>query len=166
MHKLFLAIEKTMGMDDATWARHTNPLSGWTRLSILPLIVLSVWSRVWIGWWALVPILITLVWTWVNPRLFPPPASIDNWMSYGVLGEKIWLRNKTDPAIAHHRSMVRILTFSGILGAVFLIFGLILLSPILTISGLLVTVLSKLWFLDRMVWVYRDMHLNNPNQNT
>lgn len=87
-------------------------------------------------------------------------------MSYGVLGEKIWLRNKTDPAIAHHRSMVRILTFSGILGAVFLIFGLILLSPILTISGLLVTVLSKLWFLDRMVWVYRDMHLNNPNQNT
>mgnify|MGYP000427418669 CR=1 FL=1 len=34
--------ERIMGMDDATWQRHSNPLSGWSRVSILPLITLAV----------------------------------------------------------------------------------------------------------------------------
>ena len=44
-------LERLMKMDDAAWKRHANPWSAWTRTLILPLLALTVWSRVWIGWW-------------------------------------------------------------------------------------------------------------------
>jgi hypothetical protein len=42
-------LERLMGMDDATWARHANPWSGWTRVTIVPLLSSANWSRVWLG---------------------------------------------------------------------------------------------------------------------
>ncbi|MCM5553971.1 DUF6653 family protein [Pleomorphomonas sp. NRK KF1] len=156
--KSFRAAETMMGMSDAAWSRHTNPWSGWSRLSVLPLLALAAWSRVWIDWWALAPIALVLAWTWLNPRLFPPPASTDNWMSRGVIGERIWLARSQDPALAHHRPVVRALTALGVAGAVILLAGLILLDLPLTGTGLAVAMLSKLWLLDRMVWVERDSH--------
>lgn len=78
-----------MGMTPQVWARHSNPWSGWSRLTVLPLFALAVWSRIWLGWGALGPILLVLVWTWLNPRIFATPKRTDNWMSRGVLGEQI-----------------------------------------------------------------------------
>jgi hypothetical protein len=78
-------------MDEATWARHTNPWSVFTRTLVLPLVIVAVWSRVWIGGWAMGLVAIALLWNWINPRLFPPPASTDNWASKSVLGEQIWV---------------------------------------------------------------------------
>ena len=74
-------LERSMAMDDATWARHASPWSVWTRIPILPLLALAIYSRVWLGWWALVPTVLLLVWTVVNPRAFPPPARLDSWAS-------------------------------------------------------------------------------------
>lgn len=108
--------EKVMGMDDATWARHANPWSGWTRMSILPLFALAVWSRVWLGWWALGPVALVLIWTWANPRIFPAPRSLDNWMSQGVLGERIWLARKERPIPTHHARATQALTIASALG--------------------------------------------------
>ena len=62
-------------MDDAAWARHANPWSGWSRLTTLPLLILSLWSRQWLGWWALVPTALSLAWLWLNPHLFPPRST-------------------------------------------------------------------------------------------
>jgi hypothetical protein len=56
--------EGLMGMSDDVWSRHANPQSGWSRLSIPPLIALAVWSRDWIGWWSLLAIVLVCVWTW------------------------------------------------------------------------------------------------------
>lgn len=152
----FRFAERIMGMNAATWARHANPWSGWSRLSILPLLAIAAWSRVWIGWWALAPIVLLLVWTWLNPRLFPPPASTDNWMSRGVLGERIWLAHGRDPALAHHRPIVGALTTAGAVGALLLFIGLILPDLPFTVAGLAIAMLSKLWLLDRMVRVHRE----------
>lgn len=150
----FHGAEKAMGVTAAVWDRHANPWSGWSRVSILPLFALAVWSRVWIGWWALVPVGLVMLWTWVNPRLFPPPRSTDNWMSRGVLGERVWLARQQDAALAAHRPVVRALTLAGVAGAVCLLAGLALLNLPLTFAGLAVAMQSKLWLLDRMVWVY------------
>ena len=48
-------------MTPEVWARHANPWSGWTRVAILPLFVLAIWSRAWLGWWALVPLALLVV---------------------------------------------------------------------------------------------------------
>ncbi|WP_322891981.1 MULTISPECIES: DUF6653 family protein [unclassified Yoonia] len=145
-----------MTMNDDVWVRHTNPWSGWSRVSILPLLALAVWSRIWIGWWALVPLSVVLLWTWLNPRVFPPPASVDNWMSMGVTGERIWLARSQNPALAHHAPIVRTLVAAATVGAVLLFAGLVMLNLTLTMTGLAVTMLSKLWILDRMVWIYSE----------
>ena len=153
---VFHRTEAAMGMTPQVWARHSNPWSGWSRLTVLPLLALAVWSRIWLGWGALGPILLVLVWTWLNPRIFATPRRTDNWMSRGVLGEQIWLRQKDAPELQHHRPVVRMLTFISGAGGLIYLLGLILLSPGLTFTGLAAAMLGKLWMLDRMVWISED----------
>ena len=145
--------ERAMGMDEATWARHANPWSGWTRVSILPLFALAVWSRVWLGWGALVPLALVLAWTWINPRLFAEPKSLDNWMSQAVLGERVWLARQDRPIARHHQNSARLLSIAAGIGVVILVYGLWALDIGFTIAGLILAMGAKLWFLDRMVWL-------------
>lgn len=147
---VFRCAERIMGMDARIWARHANPWSGWSRLSILPLFALAVWSRVWIGWWALLPVAAVLIWAWLNPRIFPVPASTESWMSRGVLGERIWLDRGGEPGLDRHRPAIRALILAGIGGTALLLVGLVFLDLPLTVAGLAVAMGSKLWLLDRM----------------
>lgn len=144
-------------MSDKIWARHANPWSVWTRFTALPLLVAAVWSRAWIGWWSLVPVVASVVWIWLNPHVFPRPPSTDNWASRAVLGERVWLNRKAVPVPARHRLMPNILSLVSGLGLPFLIYGLIRLDPWPTLLGVVLVYAGKLWFLDRMVWLYEDM---------
>ena len=149
--------EKVMDMDASTWSRHTNPWSGWSRLSTLPLLAVAIWSRVWLGWGALIPIAVVFFWTWLNPRLFPAPRSTDNWMSRGVIGERLWLSGDPLTLPAHHVRMARLLSMASLIGVLVLVCGLTVLDPGFTVAGVATTMLSKLWFLDRMVWLAHDV---------
>jgi hypothetical protein len=144
-------------MDDETWARHANPWSVWTRAPILPLLALAIWSRAWIGWWALLPVLALLAWTWVNPRVFPPPRSTDSWPSRAVLGERLWLARTTVPVPERHRRLPTGLNAVAAAGGVLLTLGLIWQLPWAALTGCAVALLAKLWYLDRMVWLTFDM---------
>ena len=66
-------VEQAMVMSDLAWARHANPWSVWTRVPILPLLALAIWSRVWIGAWCWLPLALLIAWILWNPRAFPPP---------------------------------------------------------------------------------------------
>lgn len=114
--------EKLMRMDDEAWARHANPLSVWSRFSLLPLFALAVWSREWIGWWALVPVALVLLWNWVNPRLFGPPRSLDSWASKGVMGERLYLDRQTVRVREEHVRTARVLSAASALGAFILVY--------------------------------------------
>lgn len=83
-----------MRMDDATWRRHANPWSVWTRATVLPLIILAVWSRVWIGRWSLVLVALSVLWMWLHPRVFGEPKTSRHWASRGVMGERVWLNRR------------------------------------------------------------------------
>jgi hypothetical protein len=148
--------ESIMSMDEATWARHANPWSGWSRLTTLPLLALAIWSRVWIGWGAIIPIAAVVFWVWLNPRLFPVPQSTDNWMSRGVLGERVWLSGDRSTLPAHHLRMARLLSAVSFVGVLVIGYGLIVLDEGFTLAGIAISMLSKLWFLDRMVWLLQD----------
>ena len=150
-------LESLMGMDDAAWQRHANPWSVWTRIPILPLLVLGIWSRAWIGWWCLVPIAVLMVWTFINPRVFPKPASTDSWASKATFGERIWLNHARLPIPRHHLQFSHMLNAVTALAIIPLVYGVVTYAPLVTVLGLAMVVLSKLWFLDRMVWLYQDM---------
>ncbi|RCV88349.1 hypothetical protein DU505_13730 [Billgrantia montanilacus] len=156
-----MAYERAMAamfrMNEQTWARHANPWSVWTRNTALPLLVVAIWSRVWLGWWALVPLALALLWTWLNPRLFPVPASTRNWASKAVLGERVWLNRRQVPIPAHHSRALHLLSAIAALGLPFLAWGLYNLQLWPTLLGSVLIYAGKLWFLDRMVWLYQDM---------
>jgi len=149
-------------MDDETWRRHANPWSVWTRNSVPPLLILALWSRVWLDWWSLLPIAVALLWTWLNPRLFSPPESLDSWASKGVLGERIWLNREDVPVPEHHRSVPTLLSTISAIGVAFIIWGVAALRPWPTIFGTAVLYLGNLWHFDRMVWLFEDMKDATP----
>jgi hypothetical protein len=152
----------SFAMTDPVWERHQNPLSGLTRLPILPLMILSVYARTWIGWWCLVPLALLLLWTWVNPRVFGPPAHTHHWLSRAVMGERVWLNAAAVPIPVHHgRAAARLSVLSG-LGLIPLAWGLWVLDPWAVVTGCVVVLLAKLWFLDRMTWLYAEMAAQHP----
>jgi hypothetical protein len=150
-------VARAFRLDDAGWARHANPWSGWSRMAVLPLLALAGWSRAWIGWWALLPLVLLLGFLWVNPRLFPPPSRCDAWISRSVLGERLWVDRDRSPVPAHHRRLPHWLAALSGLGGMGLVYGVAMLEPWPALLGLAVAYLGKLWFLDRMVWLHQDM---------
>lgn len=159
---IFRAAERLMTMDDDAWARHANPWSVFTRFTCLPLIALAIWSRVWLGWWALVPLALALLWTWCNPRLFAPVRDLENWASRGVMGERLFLNRETAGIASHHVRMAYILTALSGLGMAVLIYGLVALDVWATICGLVLAIGPKVWFVDRMVWIHFDAQQSQP----
>lgn len=158
----FKAAERGMAMDDAVWMRHANPWSVWTRFTCLPLIILAIWSRVWLGWWALVPLALACLWTWANPRAFPPPAKTDTWASKGTFGERVFLNRHAVPIPEHHRHWAIGLGFASATGLIPLVWGLWALDVPTTLLGVALLVLPKVWFVDRMVWLFEDMKDADP----
>lgn len=150
-------IARVFRLDDEGWARHANPWSVWTRVAILPVLVLAFWSRAWIGWWFLVPVLAVSAFAYLNPRLFPKPRSTDNWASRGVLGERVWLNRRHVQVPPRHRMAPHVLAGIGMTGLPFLVWGLASLEIWPTLLGTALVYLGKMWFVDRMVWLYQDM---------
>src|SRR5690606_18259311 len=155
-------IANAFGMDERTWSRHANPWSVWTRFTVLPALIIAVWSRTWLGWWALLPVVLSLLWTWLNPRLFSTPRSTDNWASKGVLGERVWLNRNVVPVPQRHRIVPNVLSGVAALGALPVIWGVVTLTVWPTLFGAVLIYLGKLWFIDRMVWLYEDMSEATP----
>src|SRR5690606_28428465 len=99
---------------------------------------------------------------WLNPRLFARPRSTDNWASKSVLGERVWLNRDRVPVPPHHRRFPHILNGLAAVGAVVVIWGVTSLQVWPTLLGAVVVYFSKLWFLDRMVWLYEEMKTADP----
>lgn len=159
---IFALSERAMRMDEDAWARHANPLSVFSRFSILPLLSLAIWSRTWLGWWSLVLIAVVLFWTWWNPRAFGPPRSTDRWASRGTFGERVFLNRHVIPIPEHHLIWAKGLTLVSAIGVVPWVYGLWAFDSSSTLLGLALIIGGKTWFVDRMVWLYQDMSDADP----
>jgi len=153
-------------MDEPTRRRHSNPWSVYTRFTMVPLLALAFWSRVWLGWGALAPIGVVLLWAWFNPRIFPEPKSTNNWASKVVMGEWVWMNRRSVPVPEHHLYLPNILSAAGAVGLVLFVWGLWILNAWIMVSGGVIMVMSKLWFADRMVWLYEDMQDATPEYSS
>ena len=153
--------EKLFHMSDQVWERHANPWSVWTRYSCLPLLCFAVWSRVWIEWMCLVPIIAVCLWLWLNPRVFKKPNSTHSWASKAVLGERLLLKHPKSEIPSHHQTAIGVIKLVTFIGFLLAVYGLVVLHSWLAILGTVVTILGKTWFLDRMVWLYQDLRTEN-----
>jgi len=161
-HTFESKIAKWFAMSDEVWQRHANPWSIWTRITVLPVLIIAIWSRAWVGWWSSIPIMVAITWAWFNPRIYTRPKSTNNWASKAVLGERVWLNRKKTPVPIHHNILPNILNWVSGIGLLFVIWGVWQLKLWPTFVGCIFLYAGKLWFLDRMVWVYEDMRNTNP----
>lgn len=156
-------IAGAFGLDDIGWARHANPWSGWTRIiTCLPLLVLAIWSRAWIGYWSLVPIALALWWIWFNPRAFRPAKDDHAWITKCVLGERLWMNRRNVAIPQRHRTVPYVLNTASLSGFPFLVWGLVTLQVWPTVLGMVLISGPKLWFIDRMAILYEDMASTIP----
>jgi len=144
-------------MDESTWKRHSNPWSVVTRSTVTPILVLALWSRVVFGLYSIILVIFSLIWMYINPRVFSPPKSTNNWASKGVFGERVWVNRDKVPIPEKHRRAPNILSIVSGIGFIFVIFGTYKLDILIVLFGFSLNILGKLWFVDRMVWLYEDM---------
>jgi hypothetical protein len=78
-------------------------------------------------------------------------------MSKGVFGEKIFSQRKKIEIPSHHVTVANITTLLTIIGVAILIYGLVILEIWPTVAGAAIAFLGKVWYVDRMVWLYEDM---------
>jgi hypothetical protein len=148
-------IAKAFAMSDEAWRRHANPWSVYTRFAAIPAMILAIWSRVWIGWWALVPVAATIVWLWLNPHVFAAVTMPRSWAAKGIYGEKLWLleRSKVPPG---YLAVLRWLIVPAAVGLVLLAWGLVQLLVWPTAFGATLIVLAQLWRIDRLGLLYEE----------
>lgn len=151
-------LSKIFNLTDENWMKHANPWSVWTRYTVLPLIVIAFWSRLWIGWWCLIPGLLSLLWMFFNPVFFKKPASTKNWASKAVLGERVYLNRDKIALPKHHQSPIfKLLNSIASVGMLLSIWAVVNYHVWAASIGVLLAIIGKSWFLDRMVWLYEDM---------
>lgn len=131
-------------------------------MATLPFLVLAFWSRAWLGRWALLPIAAVLAWTWLNPRLFVPPARTDSWASKATFGERIWLERERNRLPERYRRWPHVLNAVSALGMVGVIWGVVTLSLWPTLIGGAISIGAKLWFVDLMVRLYGEVGHTDP----
>jgi len=157
-------VAKLFGLRGDRWIRHANPLSVWTRFSVLSLLALAVWSRVWIGWYSLIAVAIAFAWMMLNPLLFAKPRSTKNWATKGVFGERIWSERKNLTIPEQFKSPVpNVANAYAVLEMALLIYDLIALQVIPVLAGIVIAHGGKLWYLDCMVLLFEDMKTRNSD---
>lgn len=144
-------------MTEENWERHASPWSVWTRVATFPLLALALWSIHWIGWGAVLPIGVLAIWLWLNPRVFPKPTSTKSWAARAVMGERVYIMRVIRPIPVYHSNAAQLLSIGGAVGLLLMGTGLIAEDLTAYLVGCVTAFLCKMWFVDRMVWLFDDM---------
>lgn len=162
MNALFQFLATLMQMDERVWERHANPWSVWSRFATFPLLMLAIWSWHWIGWIALLPVALLALWLWLNPRVFPPPASTQSWASRAVLGERVFLLRMMHPVPLEHTNVATLLGAATSVSGFGMAAGFLAAEPITYIASGTALIFFKLWLCDRMAWLFDEMSEDIP----
>ena len=73
------------------------------------------------------------------------------------MGERVYLLRETHPIPFEHANAVRLVSLGPAIGGLVFAAGLLSAEPAAGLVGAAVLVISKLWLLDRMAWLYDAM---------
>ncbi len=133
-------------LEDRFWTRHSNPKSGWSRVPTGPLLVYGVYRRRWrlVG--------LALLWTVLNPLVFPPPADQEAWMTRAVLAERWWVRERGNRTVG--AAFPNILNTGSAIASIYALFAAWKRRPADATVGTVLMVGLKLWWLRILVRRY------------
>jgi hypothetical protein len=80
-----------------------------------------------------------------------------------VLGERVWINRGQIPIPLHQQFAAQLLAGIAAVGLPFLVWGLVTLEVWPTALGAVIAIGAKLWFCDRMVWLYDEMSPRHPD---
>jgi len=83
--------------------------------------------------------------------------SLESWASKAVLGERVWIDRDDRPVPERHRRVPHVLNAVSGTGMLVVAWGVVRLAVWPTLLGTTLAYAGKLWFLDRMVWLYEDV---------
>lgn len=72
------------------------------------------------------------------------------------------MNRDTVPIPKYHILLPNIITVIGFIGVALFVYGLVVLHLWITVLGGVVMIISKLWYADRVVWLYEDMKDATP----
>jgi hypothetical protein len=73
------------------------------------------------------------------------------------MGERVWLNRDTIPVPVYHRKIPNILSAVSGIGMLFVFWGVLVFDLWPPLFGMALVYSGKVWFLDRMVWLWQDM---------
>lgn len=89
---------------------------------------------------------------------------MDGWPQRPAPGNRLWLDRATRPPPSHRLRAGRLRTTASVVGVLALARGLAWLAITPTPVGLLLAVVMKAWFADRMVWLHADRQRDLRNE--
>ena len=104
-----------------------------------------------------------MIWTYLNPRFFKKPKTTKSWASKAVLGERV-LTQKDDLRVIipkHHAFTSKLLTYIASAFGLIMVYGIVSASFWFCVIGTVGSYMAKMWFLDRMVWLFEDIRQEN-----
>lgn len=79
----------------AVFARHSHPLSAWSRWATTPVLLVPVWTR------SPRAAVAAAAWFALNPVMTPPPPGREEFATRAMLGEEAWMVDRSlDPRMA------------------------------------------------------------------
>ncbi|MBN2155746.1 MAG: hypothetical protein JW776_06865 [Candidatus Lokiarchaeota archaeon] len=151
------------------WQRHANPASGWSRVATAPFFAVTLWF-VNFGPYTWIPFVIIIIWAIINPMIFRKPKKMDRWISKGVLAEQWWIQKMKGKLIVDYTMLCNIfalLAFIPSLVIAFLPWGVKSGSDLkwAYVFCSTISVLFKLWFVDRVVFQYDINRIEQKKQD-
>lgn len=129
-----------------------------TRLIAGPVLVLAIWSRVWLSPpLVLLACVAAVVLLWVPARLLPNLKGRFLWADRAAYGERIWINRLAIPVPLEENHTAMVLSLTSTVGFLVALIGAFFADPWLCGSGLLVGTATKLVYLHRMTRLYALM---------